>query len=162
MQNKNCGNTLSQPQHTISRRRFSGGLIVAACSTLPGVALAEPEPNQPPAPFQPEPLLALRLDSFQPLVGQRFKLWHARADSGYLSLTTATPLRVPPANRHLVDPDNPCFSLAFERPTGDALPQATYRLTHWRTGSVDLFLVPIRADNPKTNYEAIIQHFVFA
>jgi hypothetical protein len=46
------------------------------------------------------------------------------------------------------------FSLFFRGRTAPLLPQATYSLSHPELGELDLFLVPIGADDDGVRYEA--------
>jgi hypothetical protein len=46
------------------------------------------------------------------------------------------------------------FSLVFQGPATQLLPQGTYRLAHAELGELELFLVPIGRDADGTRYEA--------
>lgn len=142
----------------LTRRHFAFGLLAGACSAVPGVTAAAHAATLQPAPQ--DPLAPLHLARFEPLLGERFRVWNSTRRDGELQLIEASALDVPAANQHLVDPTNPGFSLYFKRANGQSLAQATYRLTHWRFGSVDLFLVPMRSDKQSSGYEAIIQHYL--
>jgi len=47
------------------------------------------------------------------------------------------------------------FSLLFTGPADRPLGQRTYRFTHERLGSFDLFIVPVSADHNARQYEAV-------
>ena len=47
------------------------------------------------------------------------------------------------------------FALLFEGPADQSLSQQTYRFSHERLGSFDLFIVPVSAERNARQYEAI-------
>ena len=51
------------------------------------------------------------------------------------------------------------FSIYFEGPPDRRLPQKLYHLEHADMGGLDLFLVPIAADEKKLRYEAVFNYF---
>ena len=51
------------------------------------------------------------------------------------------------------------FSAFFNGPDGVYLPQGTYRLSHAQMGDLDLFLVPVSADQRTYQYEAVFNYF---
>jgi hypothetical protein len=92
----------------------------------------------------------LTLETFTPLVGERFRI-HATeqrsidvelVEASALGATTATPRRQP-------------FSLVFRAAGGELVPQRIYRVEHEQMGALDIFLVPIGPDGRGMRYEAI-------
>ncbi len=53
-------------------------------------------------------------------------------------------------------PGHEAFSLVFGGPPDAPVTQATYRLRHPEVGPLDLFLVPLAADDRAVRYEAVI------
>ena len=47
------------------------------------------------------------------------------------------------------------FSLLFKGAAGKPLPQQMYRIEHAKLGAMDLFIVPVQADESGCYYEAI-------
>jgi hypothetical protein len=53
-----------------------------------------------------------------------------------------------------------CFSLLFTGPAERPLAQRTYRFSHERLGSFDLFIVPVGGDGNARQYEAVFNRRV--
>jgi hypothetical protein len=88
----------------------------------------------------------LCMDTFAPLVGQRF----AAGEPGQavtLALVSAS------ASGPRTGPKG--FSLLFRGPADEPLPQSTYPLAHPAIGSVPIFIVPVGSDAQGMQYEAI-------
>jgi hypothetical protein len=84
---------------------------------------------------------------FEPHSGQGFQL---AAASGGLELTLVEVKRLGTALR-----PGGAFSLLFVAPAGPFLPQDTYRLTHPKLGTLDVFLVPIGPTQGGNGYQAV-------
>lgn len=93
----------------------------------------------------------LTIDDFADKAGQAFKLTAGEAVLD-LTLTSVTP------GRHKAPPGAPRapFSLFFDGTTGRLCPQDTYTLKHETMGALDIFLVPIAANQDGTyRYQAV-------
>jgi len=51
------------------------------------------------------------------------------------------------------------FSIYFDGPPDQRLPQQLYHLEHPDMGGLDLFLVPVAGDEKKLRYEAVFNYF---
>ena len=51
------------------------------------------------------------------------------------------------------------FSVFFDGPSDQRLPQAIYRLAHQQMGELELFLVPISGDAKAIRYEAVFNYY---
>ena len=92
-------------------------------------------------------LAGLTIDDFIPCRGQSFRL---RAPAGEAELELA---EIRPLGR-AVRPGG-AFSLLFLAPSGPFLPQATYLIAHPTLGDLELFIVPVGAQDGRNAYEAI-------
>ena len=92
-------------------------------------------------------LCDLTRQSFEPHLQTRFVLSNPSGDDVELELVEATDL---PGHAEQRTP----FSVLFTAPP-PMLGQGTYRLQHDEMGAVDLFLVPIGADDAGVRYEAV-------
>jgi hypothetical protein len=94
----------------------------------------------------------LRIETFQNLVGEGFRLLVPGEAGLDLRLSEVTPLSAatsPPGS-----PRTP-FSLLFHGPLTPWVRQATHHLEHAGLGSLDLFLVPLGPDAAGMRYEAV-------
>jgi len=85
-------------------------------------------------------------ETFRPHVGSDFCI----IDAGPPVVLRLDRLETHARQAHVRDP----FSLFFLGPPGDVLPQRTYRMEH-KMGTLDVFLVPIAADENGVIYEAV-------
>lgn len=92
-------------------------------------------------------LADLTLATFEPLVGDRFRLDGTPGDIEFV-LESATASGEWPGGR---DP----FSLIFRGPGEPVFPQAIYGLRHANLGLLEIFVVPIAQRADGTRYEAI-------
>jgi hypothetical protein len=65
------------------------------------------------------------------------------------------PLRLIQVNEGYANPGWDTFTLLFQGPPQNFLPQATYRLRHEQLGELDIFLVPVGQDKSGFHYEAV-------
>jgi len=97
----------------------------------------------------------LKLEAFQPHVGETFQLEFADGQTLDFELQSATPLT---DHGSLGSPDSGYrtpFSLLLMGPEGLDLPQSTYHFAHDELGSIDIFLVPIERSGNRLTYQAI-------
>jgi hypothetical protein len=88
---------------------------------------------------------------FEPHHGETFELSAAAgAGGGELALKLVEVKRLGTALRQ-----GGAFSLLFVSPAGPFLPQATYRLSHPKLGTLELFLVPVGPMQGGNGYEAV-------
>ena len=94
-------------------------------------------------------------DTFASHLNERFQL-QAAAAVVELQLVELTDLSARSSAPAPADkPRRSPFSAVFLGPRDPILPQQTYRMSHDRVGSFDLFIVPIGRDQTGTRYEAI-------
>ena len=91
----------------------------------------------------------LELSTFEPCVGDGFRLEFADHPPVDLTLVEAAPGPWQPAEGPTA------FRLEFSGPPDPVLEQRTYRMTHDGLGNLDIFIVPIARTDEKTTYEAI-------
>ena len=91
-------------------------------------------------------LAALTLDTFTPLVGDRFSI--AEPAAVELELAEATGAGDWPGGRQP-------FRLHLRGPREPLLSQSIYRLEHAELGALEIFIVPVDRDAESTTYEAI-------
>ncbi|WP_374473862.1 hypothetical protein [Arenimonas sp.] len=91
----------------------------------------------------------LRLDHFAGCVNETFR---AALNDGEIEfvLVEAAPMGAP-RNGAGREP----FSLLFRNTAPLLFPQQTYRMTHARVGSVDIFLVPVAREREGFLYQAV-------
>lgn len=94
----------------------------------------------------------LRIETFQNLQGELFRLFAPGGGELELRLTEVTPLSA--ASAAPASSRTP-FALYFHGPLSPWARQATYRLEHAALGANDLFLVPLGPDERGMRYEAI-------
>jgi Domain of unknown function (DUF6916) len=92
----------------------------------------------------------LELATFEPCVGDGFRIEGSEGSALNLTLTEATTGPWQPEEGSTF-----AFELIFRGPADPALPQATYRMAHATLGSVDIFIVPIARDADVTTYQAV-------
>ena len=98
------------------------------------------------------------LATFEPLVGQRFRIRLAPEAVVELELVDAydliptTPVRRQPGSSAGV---SEAFSLIFLGPNAQRLSQGMYPFEHDQLGAFSLFIVPVGADDAGTHYEAV-------
>lgn len=92
----------------------------------------------------------LTLETFQPRVGEPFRIQASDQRSIHVELVQAAPLGAANAT-----PRGQAFSLIFRAAGHDVLPQSIYRVEHDQLGAYDIFLVPIGPDAVGMRYEAI-------
>ena len=94
----------------------------------------------------------LRVELFEPLVGQIFNLaMDGRTEFYPFELVQARVSRHSKAGGKRRQP----FSLLFKGPDKYAFPQATYRVAHDALGELKLFLVPVVLDEEGRFLEAV-------
>jgi hypothetical protein len=85
--------------------------------------------------------------------GSRFRICHGAEVLLEVELVQVTelrsPWREPPGDRRMP------FSLVFRGPGTPSLVQHLFRVEHDRLGALELFLVPIGADDVGMRYEAV-------
>ncbi len=89
----------------------------------------------------------LTVEDFRPAQGEAFTV--AAGDAGTLTLT----LREARGLGRTFQ-DREAFVLTFAGPAEPYLPQATYRFTHERVGTHEIFIVPVGRDDDGYEYEA--------
>lgn len=99
----------------------------------------------------PVDLAALNINSFAPLVGQKFAIPSQEPGTTYCELTLRS---VKPLTNHAQLTREP-FSLIFEGPLGKPLAQMCYPMSNDDLGDMDLFIVPIGKKDNAYQYEAI-------
>jgi hypothetical protein len=99
----------------------------------------------------------LTFEAFGGCAGDRFRLTVAPTIAAEVELVEASDLSAghSPAGCGSPSPGTH-FSLVFRAPPGLPLAQGTYHLEHDRLGAVELFMVPIAADELGTLLEAIV------
>lgn len=93
----------------------------------------------------------LKLEDFQPRVGETFATMPADGSTVALTLVEATALtaqRYPNASRAP-------FNLFFAGPASTALGQATWELSNETMGTLPIFIVPIRLEGDRLIYQAV-------
>jgi hypothetical protein len=99
-------------------------------------------------------LETLTVETFQPRVGERFRIRPSANTDIPAELIEARPLgaagRAPGPSARRVP-----FSLSFRTPRVHVLPQRIYEVVHDELGSYEIFLVPIGPDAEGMVYEAI-------
>ena len=96
----------------------------------------------------------LTVDDFKPAVGQPFQLSAEGAEPIEAELVDArTHEAEAPATAD--DGTRTPFTLTFRGPVEPVLPQQIYRVEHDSVGPLEIFLVPIGADQGGARYEAI-------
>ncbi len=98
------------------------------------------------------------LATFQPLVGQRFRIRLAPESVVELELVDVSDLA--PAASERRRPGSSvgayeAFSLIFLGPNAQRLSQGVYPFEHDQLGTFSLFIVPVGADEAGTQYEAL-------
>ncbi len=92
---------------------------------------------------------ALQLDDFAPLCGEVFTLTVDGERTLLMRLIEAAALPMPQFK------GRQAFSLMFDGPAEPQLPQRIYRLEHAGRPSLEIFLVPVAADQGSVRYQAI-------
>lgn len=92
----------------------------------------------------------LELSTFEPCVGDAFRLEFADHPPVDLTLVEAAP---GPWQRE--DGERVAFRLEFTGPAEPLLEQRTYRMQHDGLGTIEIFIVPIGRDEKAATYEAI-------
>lgn len=96
-------------------------------------------------------LETLTSDHFAPYLDETFFVHADTAAPIALQLTQITPLGA----AAILEAERCAFSLIFRGPRETVLPQRIYRLAHDRLGELDIFLVPIGANQEGIQYEAL-------
>ena len=91
---------------------------------------------------------ALTPDDFESCLGQDFAVTIDGSDPVVFTLTTVDRRGLQPGYR-------PPFSLLFAGPPTPVRPQGIYHLEHPTMGPLDVFLVPVGADQAAVTYEAV-------
>lgn len=102
-----------------------------------------------------DPLLHLRLNTYQPLLRSTFTLEHPHGPIA-ARLVEVTEERA--RGRRETRPRE-TFSLIFEAKRGEPLPQGTYSLEHPSLGRFSLFLVPVGRGAKGFFLEAIVNRW---
>jgi hypothetical protein len=92
----------------------------------------------------------MTLETFTPHVGSSFS---ATTDGGSLDLVLEE--AVGSAGDEQPGGDREPFHLMFRGPARPILPQRIYRLDHGGLGSLEIFIVPIGADDRGVVYQAV-------
>ena len=138
------------------RRGFSrAGFLKAgavAAATVGGGSLAQAAA----AGANRDALAYLRLATYRPLVNSTFTLYHSHAplQSKLVELTNL------PARGRRERARREAFSLIFEVPRAEPLPQGTYQFEHETMGSFSLFLVPVGRGAKGFFLEAVINRWL--
>jgi hypothetical protein len=93
----------------------------------------------------------LTVDTFAPIVGERFALDAGATVPLSLDLVAAEPLGPPPSD----DGSRTPFRLLLRGPRDPLLAQRIYALAHDALGTLEIFIVPVARDEAGTDYEAI-------
>ncbi|MEP6491706.1 MAG: hypothetical protein ABJF01_03455 [bacterium] len=96
-------------------------------------------------------LNTLSVATFEPHVGQQFRMQLAAASHVEVTLVEASPLATDGDARRQRAP----FRLIFRGPASQVASQAIYSVEHDSLAPMSIFLVPIRADAAGVYYEAI-------
>lgn len=86
----------------------------------------------------------LTIDDFRPLLNQHFRIAPDEAPEFEVELVEVTEIPREPGGRAP-------FSLVFRGGPNPPLPQRIYRVEHEKLGELDIFLVPLAADQ----YQAV-------
>lgn len=92
------------------------------------------------------------IGAFQACLQQKFRMGLGAGNSLDLELIEVRDLG---RRRHSDGSQLTCYALIFRAPTRAAAPQATYQVQHDTLGRLEIFLVPIGADEVGMRYEAI-------
>ena len=90
------------------------------------------------------------LATFEPCVGEAFRIEPGDGSSVDLTLTEATAGAWQPEGESAF-----AYELIFRGPADPILPQATYRMSNATLGSLDIFIVPLSRDAEGTTYQAV-------
>lgn len=106
------------------------------------------------------PLDELSFTTFKALVNSRFRV----ADSPTAKVVDLELIEAEFAGDVAQDkssaPKYDNFSLIFAGAAGDRLTQKTYRFSHEKLGSFDLFIVPIAAEREIVRYQAVFNRLL--
>jgi hypothetical protein len=91
------------------------------------------------------------VQTFSPHVGSIFRI---EASDGFVELVLSEATAIE-ASEPLPPGGRAQFSLSFRGPPQPILPQRIYRLAHDALGVLEIFLVPIGADDEAVTYEAV-------
>lgn len=105
------------------------------------------------------PLDELSFTTFQALVNSRFRVAVSSAATVDLELIEAE-LAGEVVQVQSSAPKHENFSLIFAGAAGDRLTQKTYRFSHEKLGSFDLFIVPIAAERGMIHYQAVFNRLL--
>ncbi len=94
-------------------------------------------------------LQSLTAETFQPLLGQTFRMQTGEGASIDTELISVEPHGDGQGDRR------PQFSILLRGPRKPVFAQGIYRLEHPRLGTLDLFIVPIGPDKAGIIYEAV-------
>jgi Domain of unknown function (DUF6916) len=94
-------------------------------------------------------LAALTAADFEAVAGSDFRVAGSAPDPPALSLARVVRLAEPPPGHRQP------FSLRFRGPAVPVLEQGIHRLVHAEMGELEIFLVPIAADQDSRTYEAV-------
>lgn len=92
----------------------------------------------------------LELSTFEPCIGENFRIEPGEEAPVELTLTEARPGPWQPEGESAV-----AYELIFRGPADPVLAQATYRMAHATLGSLDIFVVPLSSDAQGTTYQAV-------
>ena len=101
----------------------------------------------------------LTRSTFEPYVGQRFRLRSSSAGANGLELFKVRALRLGPSTSTQANRDEN-FSLLFRGPLAEPLEQGVHDLEHRRLGEVAIFLVPMLPEADARYYEGIFNRYV--
>jgi len=103
----------------------------------------------------------LKLETFAPLVGGRFRVYPDAAGSIELVLVEATEFRghgnKPAPGTGLIQES---FSVLFDGPDNRLLPQGMYAFEHEGLGRFELFIVPVGRKPGAFEYQAVFNRLV--
>lgn len=153
----------------ISRRRFMRtgsklGLAALFTGGLGSIAFGQKTSSPPlgsgvgpavPKQALGDPLYKITRSMFEQNLRSKFTFSLGQVKLTEMTLTTVNNLN-PPGFKGNPNSSKECFSLVFMGPASLPLKQGTYRLTHSKLGTFDLFIVPGDSDKTWKRYGADI------
>jgi hypothetical protein len=94
--------------------------------------------------------------TFAPHVGNRFELVPAEGESFEATLASCEETPYGSPEQWVAKIERVPFSLLFQAPGGESVPQQIFTLRHAQLGEMTLFLVPLGPRDGAMTYEAVI------